>query len=139
MDDRQALRLHSLGEKTPQLVFRNGLVFNVFTGELLPGDIAVQNGVIVGVGSYRGEREVDLGERVVIPGLIDAHMHLESTMVSPRLFAEKILPWGTTTILPAPQKSPCAGAKGSSISWRRRRASTQRLPHAALLRARHPV
>lgn len=67
MDDRQALRLHSLGEKTPQLVFRNGLVFNVFTGELLPGDIAVQNGVIVGVGSYRGEREVDLGERVVIP------------------------------------------------------------------------
>ena len=115
MDDRQALRLHSLGEKTPQLVFRNGLVFNVFTGELLPGDIAVQNGVIVGVGSYRGEREVDLGERVVIPGLIDAHMHLESTMVSPRLFAEKILPWGTTTLIADPHEiANVLGAKGIS-------------------------
>ena len=60
MDDRQALRLHSLGEKTPQLVFRNGLVFNVFTGELLPGDIAVQNGVIVGVGSPHRRRRFAL-------------------------------------------------------------------------------
>ena len=113
MTDCQALRPYALGEIPADLVLKNAVICNVFTEELYPADIAITKGRIVGTGSYHGMQEVDLNGRTVIPGLIDAHIHLESTMVSPRLLAQKILPWGTTTVIADPHEiGNVLGTKG---------------------------
>ncbi|MCX7636046.1 MAG: adenine deaminase, partial [Syntrophales bacterium] len=71
------------GEIPPDLVLKNGQIINVFTGEILPGDIAITDGVIAGVGSYDGPVEEDLGGRFVAPGFMDGHFHVESSLLSP--------------------------------------------------------
>lgn len=94
----------ALNEKKPDLVLKNGKVVNVFTGEILSTDIAITDGVIVGMGSYQGVRETDLGGRYVIPGLINAHVHVESSMASPEVYAMEELRQGTTTIITDPHE-----------------------------------
>ena len=72
------------GEVQADLVFRGGNVINVFTGEILRTSVAVKDGTIVGVGDgYVGAQEIDLTGKYLCPGFIDAHLHLESTMVTP--------------------------------------------------------
>ncbi len=75
------------GREKADLVLKNATYVNVFSGELDTGDIAVAEGLIVGLGNYEGRDEVDMTGKIVCPGFIDAHIHLESSLVSPAEFA----------------------------------------------------
>ena len=92
------------GRKKADLVLKNATYINVFSNELCQGDIAVAKGQIVGMGSYEGEVEVDVSGKIVCPGFIDAHIHLESSLVSPKEFAKAVLPHGTTTVITDPHE-----------------------------------
>ena len=92
------------GREKADLVLKNASYVNVFSNELRQGDIAVAEGLIVGMGSYSGETEVDVSGKIVLPGFIDAHIHLESAMVSPREFVKAVLPHGTTTVITDPHE-----------------------------------
>jgi len=102
------------GDKPADLVLRNGRVINVFTGEIVETDVAIAGDTIVGVGpDYEGREEMDLGGRYVCPGLIDAHVHVESSMVTPPQFARAVVPRGTTTVVADPHEiANVAGAGG---------------------------
>ncbi len=93
------------GERPADLLLRNARVVNVFTGELETTDVAIASGVIVGVGpGYRAAQERDLAGRVLAPGFMDAHMHVESAMVPPAEFARAVVPQGTTTVVIDPHE-----------------------------------
>ena len=92
------------GRQKADLVLKNATYVNVFSNELRTCDIAVAGGLIVGLGSYEGEKEVDMTGKIVCPGFIDAHIHLESSLVSPREFARAVLPHGTTTVITDPHE-----------------------------------
>ena len=92
------------GRQKADLVLKNATYVNVFSNELCQGDIAVAKGQIVGMGSYDGEVEVDVSGKIVCPGFIDAHIHLESSLVSPKEFARAVLPHGTTTVITDPHE-----------------------------------
>ena len=92
------------GRAAPDLVLKNGLVLNVFTKQFVQGDVAIAGGRVAGVGSYDGPCTRDCTGQWVVPGLIDAHMHIESTMAVPAALARAILPWGTTTLVADPHE-----------------------------------
>lgn len=91
------------GEADADLVISGALVANVFTGEWLKEDVALFDGVIAGLGDYPGPR-LKLPGRYLVPGFIDGHLHLESTMLTPRELARALLPRGTTTIVADPHE-----------------------------------
>lgn len=98
-------RIEAAAGKTPApLVLKNARVVNVFTETIDEADVAIVDGVIAGVGSYHGETEVDCAGRIVCPGFIDAHTHMESTMLTPAELARVIVPWGTTGIIADPHE-----------------------------------
>ena len=105
----------AIGRKKADVVLKNGKFVNVFTGEICEGDIAIEGGKIAGFGSYEGEREIDIAGKIDVPGLIDAHVHIESSQLSPEEFARLVLPRGTTTVIADPHEitNVCgiAGAK----------------------------
>lgn len=87
------------------LVLRGGKVINVLTHEIYEADIAIYEDMIAGVGTgYKGEKEVDLQGKFVCPGFIDAHVHIESSMVPPREFAKVVIPHGVTTVISDPHE-----------------------------------
>ncbi|WP_026038389.1 adenine deaminase [Clostridium arbusti] len=86
------------------LVIKNANIVNVFTKEIIKGDIAICKDQIVGIGDYSGVTEIDVNGKYVCPGLIDSHMHIESTMVIPPEFAKAIIPHGTTTLIADPHE-----------------------------------
>lgn len=86
------------------LVLKNAKVVDVFTEELISADVAIVDDIVVGLGEYEGEEEIDLSGKFLIPGLIDAHVHIESSMASPARFAEVVLGKGTTTIIADPHE-----------------------------------
>lgn len=92
------------GSILADLVLKNARYVNVFTGELLQGDIAVFEGYIAGMGIYSGKREIDMNGKILCPGFIDAHIHLESSMVSPWEFARIVLSHGTTAVVTDPHE-----------------------------------
>ncbi|TWT25874.1 adenine deaminase [Planomicrobium sp. CPCC 101110] len=96
--------LASTKQKPADLVIRNGRIVNVFTKELTAGDIAITDGVIIGVGDYEGVQEIDAEGRFVAPGLIDAHVHIESSMVTPHQFSQIVLPHGVTSVITDPHE-----------------------------------
>ena len=88
-----------------QLVLKEGRVVNVFSGEVQVRDVAIYDGVIVGLGlAYQGREEIALNGKWIIPGLIDAHLHIESSMLLPSRLAAALLPHGTTTIIADPHE-----------------------------------
>lgn len=93
-------------KKTPaDLVIKNGQIVDVFNGEIITGsDIAITDGVIVGIGTFEGQTTIDAQNRYVCPGLIDGHVHIESAMVTPGEFAKVALPHGVTTIIADPHE-----------------------------------
>lgn len=102
---KQRLVRVALGQEKADLVLKNADYINVFTGEVCHGDIAVANGLVVGMdASYEGNTEVDVSGRIVAPGFIDAHIHLESSLVSPASFARAVVPHGTTTVITDPHE-----------------------------------
>ncbi len=92
------------GRRKADLVLKNAAYVNVFSNELCHGDIAVAEGIIVGIGQYSGQQEQDLSGKIVLPGLIDGHIHLESTLVSPAELTRALLPHGTTTVVADPHE-----------------------------------
>ena len=115
MDSRYTRKLAqmALGERRAPLVFKNAWIVQVFTNEILRGDIAVAEGRILGVGSYQGEREIDLEGKYVCPGFIDAHLHLESTLVNPGELVLQAGLKGTTTFIVDPHEAAnVAGCDG---------------------------
>ena len=92
------------GREKADLVLKNATYVNVFSNELCTADIAVAEGLIVGMGSYQGMEEVDMRGKIVLPGFLDAHIHLESSLVSPKEFVKAVLPHGTTTVITDPHE-----------------------------------
>ncbi|WP_028830202.1 adenine deaminase [Proteocatella sphenisci] len=99
------------GKKKSDLVLKNGQVINVFTNKIEICDIAICNGIIVGIGSYEGINEIDLDGKYVSPGFFDAHIHMESALVTPRELVKNVLKWGTTSFIEDPHEA--ANVKGS--------------------------
>ncbi len=92
------------GSIKPDLVLKEGNVVNVFTGGINICDVAVHSDVIVGLGSYDGRVNIDAKNKFVIPGLVEGHIHIESTLLSPSEFARAVLPCGTTTVVADPHE-----------------------------------
>jgi len=92
------------GRKRADLVLKNATYVDVFSGELATDDIAVTEGLVVGLGSYCGIEEVDMAGKIVCPGFLDAHIHLESSLVTPSEFARAVIPHGTTTVITDPHE-----------------------------------
>ena len=95
----------------PDLVIKGGRILNTLTGSVTKKEIAIHDGYIVSIGKgYKGKNTIELDDDWVIPGLIDAHIHIESTMMMPSVLAQAIIPHGTTTIISDPHE--IANVKG---------------------------
>ena len=93
------------GLRKAELVLKNAEIVNVFTGEILAGDVAIEDGIIVGTGSYEGKTERDMTGKYICPGFIDSHLHLESTLVTPGELVTVASRHGTTTFIVDPHES----------------------------------
>ena len=92
------------GQIKSDLVLKGGKVINVFTSEIIEADVACHGGIIVGIGAYSGEREINVSGRYLSPGFIDGHCHIESTMLSPAELARAVIPHGTSAIVADPHE-----------------------------------
>lgn len=102
--DLRNLIVKAKGEEKSELVLKNCNLVNVFTSEILKTDVAIDKGKIVGIGEYEGVEEIDLSNKFVMPGFIDSHVHIESSMSTPSQFARAILPRGVTSIVTDPHE-----------------------------------
>ncbi|MCK5201455.1 MAG: adenine deaminase [Spirochaetales bacterium] len=100
------------GKKKCELVFRNAKIVDVFSHEIVEGSIGVDNGRVVGIGLYEGTVEIDVKGRFIMPGLIDSHVHIESSLAPPDGFARAVIPHGTTTVIADPHE--IANVKGAA-------------------------
>ncbi|MER2131622.1 MAG: adenine deaminase [Carnobacterium inhibens] len=107
-------RISVSAKKTPaDLVVKNGMIVNVFTGELMSGDIAIVDGVIAGIGSYEGAKTIDANNKIIVPGLIDGHVHIESSLLTPKEFSKIVLQHGVTSVVTDPHEiANVAGVNG---------------------------
>lgn len=105
------------GETPADLVVKQARILDVYTGALLTGDLAVYDGRIAGTGqSYRGRVEIDGAGHVLVPGFIDAHVHIESSLLTPLRFQQTVLPCGTTTVIWDPHE--IANVRGlEGLQW----------------------
>jgi adenine deaminase len=92
------------GDEPADTVVRGGRVLSVFTREWLDVDVAVVDGVVAGLGDYEGAEVVDASGRYVVPGFIDAHLHIESTKLLVDELARLVLPLGTTAVVADPHE-----------------------------------
>ncbi len=133
--DQKEKVLVATGKMAPELVFKNATFVNVFTNELEAGDIAIHKGFIVGIGNYSdikftsedpdSHRVVDCSNKIICPGFIDGHIHIESSMLSPAEFAVAVIPHGTTCVITDPHEiANVAGTAGIDYML----SSTEELP-----------
>ena len=92
------------GDAPADLLLKGGQVVNVFTGEVYDADVAIANGRIVGLGRSAAQQTIDVSGKVLAPGFIDAHVHIESSLVPPPEFARAVVPRGTTTVIVDPHE-----------------------------------
>ncbi|HRK43747.1 MAG TPA: amidohydrolase family protein, partial [Gemmobacter sp.] len=93
------------GVEVAGLVLRGGVVLDVVTGDLIPGDVAICGGIIVGIGAdYEGREVVDVAGKTLVPGFIDTHLHIESSLVTPHEFDRCVGPRGVTTAICDPHE-----------------------------------
>ena len=112
-DQIKEMILAARGDLAPDLVLKNARIVNVFTKEIESGDVAIKDGYIVGIGEFDGEEEIDIGGRIMCRGLIDGHIHIESSMISPSEFAGAVAPHGTTAVIADPHEiANVAGEEG---------------------------
>ncbi len=116
----------ALGQQRAHATVKNARILNVFTGAVEPGNIAIYRKRIAGIGDYSGtERVIDARNLYVLPGFIDAHLHIESSMLVPRQFAKAVLQRGTTTVVADPHEiSNVLGTEGLDYIMR----STEGIP-----------
>jgi adenine deaminase len=113
MTDLQSLIRAARGVEPADLVFKGGRIFNVFTGEMEAGDLAVKGGRIAGLGRYQGLETVSVEGRILAPGFIEPHFHLESARLHPAELARVVVPRGTTTLVADPHEiANVLGLKG---------------------------
>ena len=94
-------------------VFRNARIFNPFVCNWESGSLAVKDGLVLGIGNYSGKTEYDLRGSYIIPGLIDAHVHIESSLLTPREYSRLVVRHGTTTVIADPHEiANVAGTRG---------------------------
>ena len=107
------------GDAPAELIIRQARVANVFSLEYEQVDVAVAKGIIVGVGDgYEGIETVDACGKVLIPGMIDGHLHVESTMLTPGRFAESVVPRGTSAVMADPHEMANVwGRAGITSMW----------------------
>lgn len=126
IDPGNTLLAMARGDIPADLVFKNGRVVDVFSGKLVETDVAVGQGIILGMGSYRGHEEIDLAGSILSPGFIDGHCHVESCMLAVGEFARCLSALGTTTVFADPHEiANVAGldgiryllAEGSQYPW----------------------
>ncbi len=96
--------LAARGRIAPDLVLKNGRILNLFTNEVLEADVAVHDGYVVGFGAYDGPNEIDLNRSYVLPGFVDGHLHIESTLLAPGEFARAVVPHGVTSVIVDPHE-----------------------------------
>ena len=92
------------GDEPADLLLKGGQVVNVFSGEVYLADVALADGRIVGLGPYAARETIDVSGRYLSPGFIDAHVHIESSLVPPPEFARAVVPRGTTTVVVDPHE-----------------------------------
>ena len=92
------------GKKSADLVIKNCQIVNVYSGEIESGDIAITDGKIAGIGEYNGKNIIDAEGKFAAPGFIDAHIHIESSYISPEQLGKIVVPCGTTTIIADPHE-----------------------------------
>lgn len=97
-------KIESGTKRRVDTVLKGGKLLNVFTGELLEVDIAIDKGVILGWNGYEGSRVIDSTGMYIVPGFIDAHLHIESTLMTLPEFARAVVPQGTTTVIADPHE-----------------------------------
>jgi adenine deaminase len=100
---KERIRVAS-GDGMVDLVIKNGRVVNVFSGEIEKKDVAIYGGTIVGFGDYKARKTIDVNDDFLCPGLIDGHVHIESSMVTIPEFARAVLPNGTTSVVTDPHE-----------------------------------
>lgn len=101
-------RIHSKmarGIEKAELVFKNARVFLAHTGEFIDGDVAVADGIVLGIGTYQGKKEIEMNGKLLVPGFVDSHLHLESTLVTPGELIRQAAQCGTTTFIVDPHES----------------------------------
>ncbi len=107
-----SIHMHSLqkriavaaGRDKADLVIKNGKIINVFTRDIISGDVAIVDGVFVGIGNYEGKVVIDAKDQYISPSFIDGHVHIESGMVTPAEFAKTLLPHGVTAVIADPHE-----------------------------------
>ena len=102
--EKQRILSVAAGREKADLVFKNARYVNVFSNEICRADIALAQGQIAGIGRYSGRQEIDASEKIILPGFLDAHVHLESSLLLPGAFAGAVLPHGTTTVIADPHE-----------------------------------
>lgn len=114
MSSELSTRIQASAKQIPaELVIKNAKVVNVFTRKIMETDIAVTQGIVVGLGNYSGQKEIDAKGQYVVPGLIDGHVHIESTLLPPHEFAKVSLLHGVTTAITDPHEiANVAGTTG---------------------------
>lgn len=94
-----------VGREPADIVLKGGRFFDLVTGDLIESDIAICGDTIVGTcGCYQGREEIDISGRIVVPGFIDTHLHIESSLVTPHEFDRCVLPYGVTTVICDPHE-----------------------------------
>lgn len=108
--------LTATGKENPDLILKNGNIVDVFTGTVTKGDVLIKDGIICGIGSYSGTNETDVSGKYIMPGFVDSHVHIESSMVSPGEYAKAVMPCGVTTVIADPHEiANVCGEKGLSF------------------------
>lgn len=103
----------AMGRIDADLILKNGSVLDVFTGTLKKADVAIKDGYICGVGEYDGKNTKDVSGKIIVPGFIDSHLHIESSMVTPAEYARTVVPHGVTTVIADPHEiANVCGEKG---------------------------
>lgn len=94
----------AMGRVEPDLILKGGNVVDVFTGRILRADVIIKDGIICGVGDYSGKNETDVSGKYIMPGFIDSHVHIESSMTTPGEYAKAVIPHGVTTVIADPHE-----------------------------------
>lgn len=104
MNDLERRIAQARGDIAADLVLRGGQVFDLITGATIAGDVAICGAHIVGIGEYDGARVIDVSGLTLVPGFIDTHLHVESSLVTPHEFDRCVTPRGVTTAICDPHE-----------------------------------
>ena len=104
MPDKKRLINAACGRENADFVIKRGRVADLFTGRVIVADVLVKDGYIAGVGEYDCENSIDAYGKYVLPGFIDSHVHIESSMVTPPQYARAVMPHGVTTVIADPHE-----------------------------------